>query len=382
MANPAIVEPAPIVENRIEQLELVDFRNYLRLQLAAPPGLAVLYGANGAGKTNLLEALSLLTPGRGLRGAKLNELDRRGGGPWVVRARVAQHGETRQLAVGRDPGQERKLVKIDGDISRSQQELGDILSVLWLTPALDRLFLDSASDRRKFLDRLVVVMVPDHARQLGRYERSLRERALLLKQGRHDQAWLSALERRMAEAGVAIAAGRLEIIRLLNPMLVRHPFMRARAVLALAGDLETWLDEQPALAVEQRFAEALQASRTTDAQTGGAAIGPHRSDLLVHDTASDEPAAQVSTGRQKILLISIILAEIRVRREQRGEAPLLLLDEIPAHLDQRHRAELFEVLLELNQQCWLTGTEAALFDHLTGHAAFFHVKDAKLETDE
>lgn len=370
------------MKDRIQRLQLVDFRNYVALDLQPEPSPTVLFGPNGAGKTNLLEALSLLAPGRGLRSVKLPELDRRTGGPWRVRAHVLAAGERRKIAVGRDPETARKLVKIDDEVSRRQQELAEILSVLWLTPAQDRLFLDGASERRRFLDRLVLVMVPDHARLVGSYERSLRERALLLRQGRADDAWLTALERRMTDAGVAIAAGRLAIVGALNPLIARHPFMRARARLGLDGDLETWLESEPALAVEARFAEALRASRGDDANTGGAAVGPHRSDLLVHDDASDEPAAQVSTGRQKILLISIILAEIRLRKNQQGETPLLLLDEIPAHLDGSHRAELFDVLLDLETQCWMTGTEAGLFDRLAGRANFYRVNDGKLEIDE
>ncbi len=382
MAEIAVARVSDPAICRIDRLALQDFRNYPSLDITPPSGSVVLHGPNGAGKTNLLEAISLLSPGRGLRGAKLRELDRKGGQNWILRANLKSAGERHAISIGRDADKDRKTVKIGGTTSRSQRALGEICAVLWLTPSQDRLFSEASSGRRRFLDRLVLAMIPDHARHVSLYERSLRERAHLLRRDRGDPSWLQALEQRIAEAAIAVAAARRSLVEALNPVIADVPFVRARPHLSLAGDIETWLGSAPALEVEQRYIETLKRTRSDDALTGGAAVGPHRSDLLVHDVTSDEPAAQVSTGRQKILLISIVLAEIRLRREQRGDSPLLLLDEIPAHLDQRHRAELFEVVLDLETQCWMTGTEASLFASLARRAAFYRVQDAKLEIDE
>jgi DNA replication and repair protein RecF len=361
----------------VTRLVLTDFRNYHEAKLTLGTGPVVLSGPNGAGKTNLLEALSFLAPGRGLRGAKWTEIDRRpdpGDSGWAVAAVVATRNGAVRVGTGRDPtASERRVVRIDGEPVRGQAALGERLSVLWLTPSMDRLFLDGPSGRRRFLDRLVLGLDPAHASRVSAYEQALRERSHLLRDGPADPAWLAALEEVMAEQGVAVAAGRREIVQRLDRVCAeaRGPFPRAR--LTLVGGVESWLEDVPALAAEARFAAALAANRRSDGQTGGAAIGPHRSDLAVSLAEKGIAAEFASTGEQKALLIAILLAHAALQQATRGEPPLLLLDEIAAHLDATRRAALFEALVRLDSQAWLTGTDAALFAPLRCDAQFLSV---------
>jgi DNA replication and repair protein RecF len=370
----------------VTRLVLTNFRNYreARLTLGAEP--VVLTGPNGAGKTNLLEALSFLAPGRGLRGAKLTEIDRRPGSGreapdlgWAIAAVVATRHGTLRVGTGRDSAaSEKRLVRIDGEPARSQAALGERLGVVWLTPLMDRLFLEGPSGRRRFLDRLVFGFDPVHASRVNAYEQALRERSRLLRDGPADPAWLAALEEVMAEQGVAVAAGRRETVQRLDRACAEAegPFPRAR--LMLLGTVEGWLDAMPALAAEAEFASALAANRRSDAQIGGATIGPHRSDLAVELAEKGIAAEFASTGEQKALLISIVLAHSTLQRAIRGEPPLLLLDEIVAHLDAGRRAALFEALLRLESQVWLTGTDEPLFAPLRYQAQFLSVNDGTL----
>ncbi|MDF1585737.1 DNA replication/repair protein RecF [Marinimicrococcus flavescens] len=376
-------EPAPPADAlAVGRLRLRDFRNYATLGLE-PAGLpVVLHGSNGAGKTNLLEAVSMLAPGRGLRGARLAEMDRHGGGPWSLTALVTGREGPLEIATARDAASERRTVRLEGGSARSSASLARHVGMVWLTPAQDRLFQDAPSARRRFLDRLVVTVTPEHARQLGAYERALRERSLMLREGRADPAWLAAIETRLAAAGVAVAAARRDLVAGLARALAEPQDAFPAPLLALAGEVEGWLAEGPALAAEQRLAEALKASRGLDAQTGGAAVGPHRTDLAVRDGETGTAAAQCSTGRQKALLLSIVLAEARLRRERLGELPVMLLDEVAAHLDQQRRGELFEALHTLGAQCWLTGTEPSLFTGLRRRARFLHVHEATVDHDD
>ena len=367
----------------VRQLSLTAFRSYTRLRLEVDPRPVVLTGPNGAGKTNLLEAISFLVPGRGLRGARLAEVDRQGGaddgGAWSLGATVDGPGGPCAIGTGRDQGpRERRLVQIDGTPA-SQAALADAIAAIWLVPAMDRLFQDAASARRRFLDRLVLAGDPAHAAQVARYGHALKERLRLLRAGRLDRAWLEALEGRLAAAGVAIAAARRQTIADLRAAMAGPTGAFPRPTLALRGDAETWLDELSALDVESRLAEALARSRGQDAETGSTAAGPHRSDLEVHDQATGRAAADCSTGEQKALLIGIVLAEARLRSAQGERLPILLLDEVAAHLDPGRRRDLFEQLCALGAQAWLTGTDPSLFAPLGARAQYLTVRDSTLQ---
>jgi DNA replication and repair protein RecF len=284
-------------------------------------------------------------------------------------------GTGREIAEG-ERASERRTVRVDGRPARGQKDLAEHLAVVWLTPELDRLFLDGSSARRRFVDRIVYGFHPEHASEVSAYETVMRERARLLADGTADAAWLDALEDGMARHGVAIAAARAAVIRRLDRAAAAHasPFPAAR--LALAGEIDTALAGMPAVAVEDRARETLRASRGHDAAHGGAAWGPHRTDLAVRYAAKDAPARDCSTGEQKALLLSITLAVARELTAERGQAPLLLLDEVVAHLDGARRAALFDEIASLGAQAWLTGTDDDLFAGLRGRAQFFRVLDA------
>ncbi|MFO1069905.1 MAG: DNA replication/repair protein RecF [Geminicoccaceae bacterium] len=366
----------------VRRLGLHDFRNYQALSLETGGRPVVLQGPNGAGKTNLLEAVSLLAPGRGLRHARLAELDRAGHGPWAVTALVDGRLGPVELRTAREPEAERRSLAFDGHPARSANALGDALSLIWLTPAMDRLFVEGSGERRRFVDRLVLAIDPEHARRVSLYERTLRERSVLLRGGRADPAWLGALERRAAESGVAVAAARRELLTGLDEVLEaqRLPFPRPR--LRLLDDTAEALGSLPAVDVEQQLAARLAASRTQDAQTGGAAVGPHRADVEAVDRVTGEPARHASTGRQKAWLLSVLLAEAELHRHMHDDLPLLLLDEVAAHLDAGHREALFDILDALGCQFWLTGTDRATFAGLRGRATLFLVTDATLTPDD
>ena len=368
----------------VTRLVLTDFRNYRSARLELDPDPVVLSGLNGAGKTNLLEAMSFLSPGRGLRNARLSDIDRRDGGEasssgWAVAATVATRRGPVAIGTGRIGAEgERRTVRIDSEPAKSQAALGERLGVLWLTPQMDRLFIEGPTGRRRLLDRLVLGLDPAHAARVARYEQALRERSRLLRDGSDDAAWLGALEEIMAAEGVAVAAARRDAVERLDRVCGTAEGAFPRARLTLIGTLESWLDTIPALAVEERFRAALAQSRASDALSGGTALGPHRSDLGVFHAEKGIAAEAASTGEQKALLIAILLAQARLQRAVRGEPPLLLLDEVAAHLDATRRASLFEVLAGLESQAWITGTDAALFAPLNGAARFLTVRDGAL----
>jgi len=391
IATLAIREPAAAASRAlpkalaIRHLVLTEFRNWGTLRLALGPLPVVLTGANGAGKTNLLEALSFLAPGRGMRRAKLSQVTRRGStGGWAVAARLDGRDDGIEVGtglVGEDGPTERRQARLDG---RNVQPaaLATLGPVSWLTPAMDRLFVEAASGRRRFLDRLVFGADPDHARRVANYETALRERARLLAERRGEGAWLDALEAQMAEHGVAIGCARRDLVTRLDAALDVDMAPFPSATLALAGEVESWLAEGPALAAEDAFRARLRDCRSRDAETGGAAVGPHRGDLLVAHRGRDVPAAECSTGEQKALLLSIVLADAALTAARRGLVPLLLLDEVVAHLDGIRREALFDRLRGLGAQAWLTGTDRALFAGLGGAAQGFDVRDGTMRPVE
>jgi len=329
-------------------------------------GFVLLFGENGAGKTNLLEAVSLLTPGRGLRGAALGEMARQGGnGGFAVAARL---GDV-DIGTGTQPAApERRQVRING-APVAVNSLGEWLSVLWLTPAMDRLFAGSAGDRRRFLDRLVLALDPTHAHHSTRYDAAMRARTKLLAEPETaDAAWLTALEEAMVEHGTAVAEARARTVAALDERLSVAPEDEfARAEIALDG----WSASD--------LRQALLHNRARDAAAGRATEGPHRQDLVVTHRGKRMPAARCSTGEQKALLLGLVLAHAELVAARRGAAPILLLDEVAAHLDPKRRAALF-ARLEGRGQVWMTGTEAALFEGI-GEASRFHVRPGTVAPD-
>ena len=362
---------------------MTNFRNYGSARLTVDERPVVLTGANGAGKTNLLEALSFLVPGRGLRRAALNEIARRGepSGSWSVAATLNSAEGPVEVGTGvataEDDAPRRRAVRIDGTDAGSQTDLAHYVTMNWLTPDMDRLFDSGASERRRFLDRLVCGFDRDHAARIGRYERAMRERNRLLKgRGpRGDGAWLGALETAMAEAGVAVAAARRSLVRRLGAYCRQASGGFPAAALAVEGTIEAMLDEMPALGVEDEVRERLATFRGADAEAGRATFGVHRSDLVCTHIARDCPASQCSTGEQKALLIRIVLAGAALHADDRGSAPILLLDEVGAHLDRDRRAALFDAILALGSQAWITGTEPETFAALGDRAQRFAVAD-------
>ncbi len=356
------------------RLHLTNFRSYASAELCVS-GSVVLAGPNGAGKTNILDAISLLSPGRGLRGAKLAEHVRKGPAApgealWAVAATVTRGQTPYDIGTGLTLGPgggEKRHVRLNGVEAKGSADLGDIVQMLWLTPAMDRLFTESAGGRRRFLDRLVLGFDPSHARTATRYETAMRERARLLKYGPRDPAWLDGLENEMAEAGVLIGQARAATTERLNRVLTERGSAGAfpAAALTLTGESFECAEDLRA---------ALAASRLRDAEAGRCLVGPHVADLAARHTAKRADARDCSTGEQKALLISIILAEAReLARVRDGQAPLLLLDEIAAHLDAMRRAALFAEIADLGAQAWMTGTDLSLFD--AAPAQIFAVED-------
>lgn len=348
----------------VARLSLSDFRSYADAAIAPGPGFVILTGENGAGKTNVLEAVSLLSPGRGLRGASLSEMARRGGaGGFAVAARL----DETDIGTGTTAeAPDRRQVRING-APASANSLSEWLAVLWLTPAMDRLFAEAASGRRRFLDRLVLALNPGHASHAARYEAAMRARnKLLAERGPHDAAWLTALEARMAEHGAVIAEARAEAVAALAGRLAEAPEGPfARAGLALEGGGAADL------------AQALALGRARDAAAGRTLAGPHRADLLVTHLGKQQPAGLCSTGEQKALLIGLVLAFAELVAERAGRRPILLLDEIAAHLDPLRRAALFERLAGAGGQVWMTGTEPSLFAGI-GDATWLAVADGRI----
>lgn len=374
--------PAALPCARLSRLVVTDFRSYARAELALDGRPVVLTGDNGAGKTNLLEAVSLLSPGRGLRGVPYAEIARdSGAGGWAVAATLETQDGAVRVGTGIEPGVETarsRQVRVGGE-QAGPSALAELVSVVWLTPAMDRLFVEGASERRRFLDRLVMGFDPAHGTRAGAYDRALRERNKLLADNVFDDAWLSGLEGQMAEHGVALAAARVEMLARLRGALEaaqEGPFPRARV--AIEGSLEAAILSEAAVDVEDAFRDRLKEMRGRDAAAGRALDGPHRSDLLVRHAAKDREARLCSTGEQKALLIGMVLANARLLAA-RGRPPLLLLDEIAAHLDEERRAALFDEIVGLNLQAFMTGTDPSLFQSLGERAQSLAVAKGEIK---
>ncbi|TVQ84683.1 MAG: DNA replication/repair protein RecF [Micavibrio sp.] len=372
----------------VTDLRLYRFRCYGDLRLKPENRAVVLTGPNGAGKTNILEALSFLGPGRGLRHAALDEVLQNTAKPgegWAVSAVFdnARYGRM-QIGTGLDTAKNRRLVKIDGEMQKGQAVLSEYLSVVWVTPQMDRLFLDGSALRRRFLDQVIFNFDPSHMGRLKRYEKALRDRSRLLRENgahRADPVWLSSLETVMAEAALSIAAARLITVERLQKAAIENHLSSdifPLPVIRIEGWVETALEEKPALEVEDGFRDLLEKSRARDAVTGGAEHGTHRSDFMVWHKGHNLLADQCSTGEQKGLLMAVTLAHARLVAAERGFAPLLLLDEMAAHLDEYRRGVLFDMVLAQGGQCWMTGTDRSIFAPLENKAQFFTLENAAI----
>jgi DNA replication and repair protein RecF len=379
----------------VERLQLSDFRNYRSLQLNLRPNPVVLTGSNGAGKTNLLEAVSLLTSGQGLRRVPYPELARMGATRWTVAARLvtplgplnigttlaAPPESRRPDQAGRNPG---RIVHIDGTKQSGSGTLAQYVEMVWLLPAMDGLFTGPAADRRRFLDRLICGLDPSYRSLLGQFERAMQQRNRLLADGARDGSRFVTFERIMAEAGVAIAAARAVAVAELTSAIGARRNAAIGALfpwagLTLVGTLETELGVRPAVEVEDAYCELLERERERDRAACRTLDGPHRSDLAVEHGPKQMPAEVCSTGEQKALLIGIVLAHCDVvRQRQHGTAPILLLDEIVAHLDPLRRAALLAEIIALNTQAWMSGTDPEAFSALAAEGQFLHLEEGRI----
>ena len=376
----------------VERVALMNFRNYASATLEAGPEPVVLLGANGAGKTNILEAVSLLAAGQGLRRAVYGDLARSGGdGSWAVAAKV--HGRDGRVDIGtglnaptatstRAPAS--RILRLNGETQTGTGILADIVEMVWLIPAMDGLFTGPAAERRRFLDRLILCFDPSYRTIAGRFERAMQSRNRLLADGVRDPAQFAAFERIMAETGVAVAAARAQAATAMAEIIEQRrerdpasPF--PWATIAIDGALEASLAGKAAVDVEDDYVRTLANARERDRAAGRTLDGPHRSDLVVAHGEKQMAARQCSTGEQKALLLGLVLAHAElVAARQEGVAPVLLLDEITAHLDESRRAALFAEILRLKAQAWMTGTDLSSFAALTGKARFFLIDDGQV----
>jgi DNA replication and repair protein RecF len=373
---------------RIRRLTLTNFRSYRGAQIEAGPGLVVLVGSNGAGKTNLIEAISFLAPGRGLRRATLEDVAfSEGDGSWAVSAEVEGALGLATLGTGIEPPASEDAVitrkcRIDREPVGSAAHFADHLRLVWLVPAMDGLFNGPASERRRYLDRLVLAVDAEHTTRVNALERALRSRNRLLEEPRPDSHWLDAIEHETAELAVAVTALRVETVSRLQAALAARD-KEASAFPAAAIALEGWMERlvplHPAVEVEDRYRTVLRDNRARDAAAGRTLDGPHLSDLAVKHAGKDIPAAGASTGEQKALLIGLVLAHAGLLADMSGFAPVLLLDEVVAHLDPARRSALYGELEGLGAQAWLTGADAALFADIAARSEMFDVTPGQVK---
>ena len=378
-----------VFPTRITALKLTSFRNYKSLNLDLQPKSVVLAGPNGSGKTNLLEAVSYLSPGRGLRRAQYVDVgltpEKGGDGLWAVATSLETENGDTEIGTGLSmldgvPDKSRRI-RIDRQQVKSGDALTEYVRVLWLTPAMDGLFTGPAGDRRRFLDRLVLALDPSHGRRVNDFDKAVRNRNKVLEEAFDNSSWLDAAETQIAELGTAITAARHEILALLSAEVEKSSAMTEhfpQALLELEGTVDDLVRTHLATDAEDAYRSLLQQSRRRDRAAGRTLEGPHRSDLLVRHAEKDMAARLCSTGEQKALLIGIVLAHAKLVGTIASMAPIILLDEVAAHLDQFRRAALFDVLEALNCQAFMTGTDRDLFADLGDRAQFLHVENGMI----
>jgi len=375
-----------MTRSRIHRLTLTHFRNYRTAGIETHTDIVALVGPNGAGKTNCLEAISLLSPGRGLRRATLEDVaDIQGDGSWAVSAQVEGALGLATLGTGidapfADNSSPSRRCRIDREPVTSATAFGDHIRMVWLTPTMDGLFLGAASERRRFFDRLVLAIDSEHSSRVSALDRSLRSRNRLLELRTQDNHWCDAIERETAELAIAVAASRGQTAIRLTDMLDARGQVSAfpSARIALDGWMENALLSEPATAVEDRYRQILRDNRPRDTIAGRTTDGPHLTDLQVIYAPKNIPARDASTGEQKALLIGLILAHAALVAEMSGIAPLLLLDEVAAHLDPVRRTALFAELRQLGTQVWLTGADPAAFAEIGASGEVFHVENGRI----
>jgi DNA replication and repair protein RecF len=370
----------------VRRLVLNNFRNYHAASLEVGADTVVLVGSNGAGKTNLIEAISFLAPGRGLRRATLDEVAfSEGDGSWAVAAEVEGALGLATLGTGIERTLEegtaiQRKYRIDREPVASALGFTDHLRVVWLVPAMDTLFGGAPSERRRFFDRLVLAVDAEHASRVNALERALRSRNRLLEEPRPDAHWLDAVEHETAELAVAVAGLRVETLRRLETVLTsRKGSVFPAAEVALDGWMEQLIPAHPAIEIEERYRAVLRDNRSRDAAAGRTLDGPHLTDLKVTYAPKGIAAADASTGEQKALLIGLVLAQARLIAEMTTFAPVVLLDEVVAHLDPARRAALYGELAQLGTQVWMTGADPALFAEVQDGAAVVEVVSGRLE---
>lgn len=384
---PEAVSPVlkPKARQSVVSLNLTRFRSYPSLRFSCDERPVIITGDNGAGKTNILEAVSLLMPGRGLRKATLDRIDYIGPDiegvmnvPWAVSAKINSYDGEYQVGIGRDTtkelGRSKKVMKIDGEVVPGNR-LAELCTVIWLTPQMDGVFIDGTSSRRKLLDRLVFHFDPTHATRLNAYDYAMRERAKLLQQS-FDPFWVKSLEKKMAESAIAIAAARIDTINMIQQTILQASSAFPKARLAVKG----WVEEQlqaglAALQLEEMLCDKWEETRYKDRDSGRTNVGTHRSDFEVFHMEKQMIAEYCSTGEQKALLLSIVLSEVRARAAWSNSIPIVLLDEVVAHLDHVRREALFEEVISIGAQAWLTGTDLTIFEPMLDYAQQFVVQD-------
>lgn len=371
----------------VKTLTLTAFRNHAKLRLEAGPQPVIITGANGSGKTNLFEALSLLSPGRGMRQARLRDIATRSQETaFSVHARIVR--DDLEVGIGTshqsdaDQPDRRAIVRDSTPLKRAA-DLSDILTVTWLTPAMDRLLVEGAAARRRFLDRMTFSLVPEHAHHVSQFQRQLKERNTLLAQPRLDHDWLDTVEAQLANFALTVAQNRATALNDINMSLRIAKDHFPTASLAFRGKLETSIlsgDQPDDIASDYRA--YLKQARTRDRETRTTQSGPHRTDFTAFDDGLDQNAAESSTGRQKTILMAIVLAQFRAIMAKRNQQPIMLLDEALAHLDRYHREALLHAVRQLGAQIWMNGTDQELFGDLRGHASFFTLQGKDIIADD